>query len=111
MTALAIPRRRSARRAWASVIAASSVPGVAGREGIVAVAVPIADPPVDVVNHDLRLLIPRDVASRVDRMGLGAMMGGVAGVVLATNSPPVFAPNNVLVLAHLGNLRVLRRSR
>jgi hypothetical protein len=32
-------------------------------------------------------------------------MGGVAGVVLATNSPPVFAPNNVLVLAHLGSSR------
>jgi len=56
---------------------------------IVAIAVLVADPALAIVDHDLRALVLSDLACRVDRLLLGAVVRGVPAVALSTDAPPI----------------------
>lgn len=72
------------------------------RAGVVAEAVFVADAAVRAVDHHLRILSLRDIASRICGCGLRRVVRGVAGVSGTFNGPARAAGNYVLIW-HGGN--------
>jgi hypothetical protein len=61
---------------------------------------------VPVVDDQLGLLIPRDVAASVDCLSLGVVDGGNPSVTFATHGPIFTMSNYMLVLSHRENLLI-----
>jgi hypothetical protein len=75
-----------------------SVPLVARRIWVVAVAIAVADLAVRPMDHNLGALIPSNVAGSIGGLSLRGMPGRIAAVALATDPPTaIVAPHYMLV--------------